>query len=51
MLYFAHSINSLEALNKISLNIGVEVDIRDQGDRLVIGHDPLKRKYNEIEPF
>lgn len=51
MFFYAHSINNLDSLNQIETNTGVEVDIRDEGGKLVIGHDPMQKNYNDIERF
>lgn len=42
MLYIAHRINTVEELKKTPTHYGVEVDIRDQGNRLILQHDPFK---------
>ncbi len=41
MYFIAHRINSVESLKKIPRNLGVEVDLRDYHDRLVLAHDPF----------
>ena len=51
MFYYAHSINSLNSLNEIDLNTGIEMDIRDEGGKIVLGHDPMQKDYSDIEPF
>ena len=42
MEYIAHRINTVEELNKIPKEFGVELDLRDFGDRLILQHDPFK---------
>lgn len=42
MNFAIHRINTSKELKKIPLNYGVEIDIRDKGDRLVLQHDPFK---------
>ena len=42
MLYIAHRINTEEELKKVPKECGIEVDLRDRGDRLVLQHDPFK---------
>lgn len=51
MKFFAHSINSLNLLSKVEIHYGVEVDFRDQKGELVLGHDPLDKKYIKAEEF
>ena len=38
----AHRINTIEGLHKLPREYGVEVDLRDFGERLVLQHDPFK---------
>jgi len=40
--YIAHRINTIEELGKIPREYGVELDLRDFGDRLILQHDPFK---------
>jgi len=40
--FIAHRINTLEELNNVSTDFGVELDLRDYEDRLVLQHDPFK---------
>ncbi len=42
MEYIAHRINTIEELKKIPKEYGVELDLRDFADRLVLQHDPFK---------
>jgi hypothetical protein len=42
MLFFAHRINTSEELIKIPTSFGIELDLRDKGDRLILQHDPFK---------
>ncbi len=42
MEYIAHRINTIEELKKIPKEYGVELDLRDFGDRLILQHDPFK---------
>lgn len=39
--YIAHRVNSLAELRKLPTRFGVEVDLRDTGDRLIMEHDPF----------
>ena len=38
MLYIAHRINTIEALRNVPAEQGVEIDLRDRGDRLILGN-------------
>lgn len=40
-LYIAHRINTIPELVQVPAEYGVEVDIRDHGDVLVLHHDPF----------
>lgn len=51
MFFYAHSINELSSLNQIDLDTGVEIDIRDEGGKLVLGHDPMQKSYTNISEF
>ena len=42
MQFIAHRINTIKELKKIPERFGVEVDLRDFGDRLILQHDPFK---------
>ncbi|OME64372.1 hypothetical protein BSK65_28770 [Paenibacillus odorifer] len=39
-MYIAHRINTVAELKNIPTQYGVEIDIRDLGERLVLHHDP-----------
>ena len=41
MEYIAHRINTLEELNKLPQEYGVELDLRDYNGELVLQHDPF----------
>jgi hypothetical protein len=41
MQYIAHRINTVELLQKIPEEYGVELDLRDSGSRLILAHDPF----------
>jgi len=40
--YIAHRINTLAELKELPVEYGVELDLRDYGDRLILQHDPFK---------
>lgn len=42
MEFIAHRINTVEELKQVPLEYGVELDLRDHGDRLILQHDPFK---------
>jgi len=42
MEYIAHRINTLIELKKIPREYGVELDLRDYGERIILQHDPFK---------
>lgn len=39
--YIAHRINTIEELTQVPRQYGVEVDIRDYADKLILQHDPF----------
>jgi hypothetical protein len=41
MEYIAHRINTIEELKKVPKEFGVELDLRDYGERLILQHDPF----------
>jgi len=41
MEYIAHRINTLEQLQQLPTEYGVELDLRDTGDQLILQHDPF----------
>jgi hypothetical protein len=41
MLYIAHRINTAAQLRQTPREYGVELDLRDRGERLIIQHDPF----------
>ena len=41
MLYIAHRINTVEELRDIPYEWGVEIDLRDSGNEIVLQHDPF----------
>jgi hypothetical protein len=42
MHFIAHRVNTIKDLLNTSVEYGVEVDLRDFGDKLVLQHDPFK---------
>ncbi|MDG2059496.1 MAG: hypothetical protein P8J34_05030 [Flavobacteriales bacterium] len=41
MEFIAHRINTIEELKKVPNEYGVELDLRDYGDKLILQHDPF----------
>ena len=41
MEFIAHRINTLRELEGLRTDVGVELDLRDAGDRLILRHDPF----------
>lgn len=41
MLFIAHRINTAAQLRQTPTEYGVELDLRDRGDRLIVQHDPF----------
>lgn len=41
VIFIAHRINTIKELQKIPHQYGVEVDLRDRGDRLILQHEPF----------
>ncbi|MCC7083491.1 MAG: hypothetical protein IT427_00625 [Pirellulales bacterium] len=41
MLLIAHRINTIAQLQQVPPHYGVELDLRDSGDRLILQHDPF----------
>ncbi|MGE0566602.1 MAG: hypothetical protein AB7O73_01525 [Bacteroidia bacterium] len=42
MLKIAHRINTIQQLKEVPLHYGVEIDLRPQGNRIIIHHDAFK---------
>ena len=51
MKFFAHAINNIEDLKTLDRKLGVEIDVRDNDGRLVLGHDPLSSNYQDLEEY
>ena len=55
--FVAHRINNLESLSMIENNVGIEIDIREDKEDIVLAHDPFikndqdKIKLIDILPF
>lgn len=41
MILIAHRINTAAQLRAVPVGYGVEIDLRDRGDRLILQHDPF----------
>ena len=42
MEYIAHRINTIKELKEIPKEYGIEIDLRDYGDKIILQHDPFK---------
>lgn len=52
MLTIAHRINTTQQLAEVPIQYGIEVDLRDSGDRIVMQHDPyIKPESEDFEHF
>lgn len=50
MKFIAHRVNTIDDLKKVPEQYGIESDIRDYGDKIVLNHDPFKRG-EDLEQF
>ncbi len=41
-MFVAHRINTINELKKVSPEFGIEVDLRDFGNKIVLSHDPFQ---------
>ncbi len=48
--YIAHRINTIAQLKDLPVEHGVEIDLRDHGDRLILQHDPFING-EDFEPY
>ena len=44
-----HRVNSIEILNSIDRALGCEIDIRTDGSKLILNHDPFKKGDNLVD--
>ena len=42
IIYISHRINNVSELNNIPTEYGVEIDLRDNGENIILQHDPFK---------
>jgi hypothetical protein len=49
MLYIAHRINTIDELISVPIDWGVEIDIRDYGEELILQHDPYIKNTDNIK--
>jgi hypothetical protein len=42
MIFVAHRINTVRELSQVPQHFGVEVDLRDKNERLILQHEPFK---------
>ncbi len=50
MIYIQHRVNTLEHLRRVPKEFGVELDLRDFGERLILRHDPFGDG-EDFEPY
>ena len=50
MQIISHRVNTIHELKSTPLNYGVEIDLRDSGDKLILQHDPFS-KGEDFEEF
>jgi len=41
MIYISHRVNTIEQLKTTPENFGVEIDLRESGNRIILQHDPF----------
>ena len=41
MIYISHRINTVKELDLIPTEYGVEIDVRADGEKLILAHDPF----------
>ena len=46
MSFICHRINNSYDLSKVESNYGVEIDLRDDNDKVIISHDPFTKGEN-----
>lgn len=53
MHIFIHRVNTISKLSSVPYEYGVEIDIRGEGGRLLLSHDPIitNQPYDELESF
>ena len=44
-----HRVNSIKILNSIDTALGCEIDIRTDGSKLIVNHDPFKKGDNLVD--
>ena len=44
MEYIIHRVNKIKTLNKIPKNFGTEIDIRSNGSKLILNHEPFAKE-------
>lgn len=42
MEFISHRINTIDELKNVPTDCGVEIDLRDKGNRIILAHDPFK---------
>ncbi len=50
MRFICHRVNTLDELRRVPHQYGVEIDLRDRGERLILQHDPFADG-EDLEPY
>jgi hypothetical protein len=52
VLYIAHRINTIDELKSIPINYGIEIDLRNDRNFIILAHDPFELNvYDEFEEY
>jgi len=51
ILYIAHRINTIEKLQSIPENVGIEIDIRSSSKQLILSHEPFYDSAERLDDF
>lgn len=51
IVFIAHRINTIKELIQVPIQYGVEVDIRDYGNELILRHDPYGKEGVEFDEY
>ena len=46
---FAHRINTISQLNSVPNHFGIEIDLRYEGNRIILHHDPFNKGVDFID--
>lgn len=51
MNFIAHRVNTIKELKELPENYGVELDVRDKGEKLFIAHNPFEENGDDFEEY